>query len=138
MIFVAVTYSVAKNVFDRLPAEKARNWKDKLKRKWGKNRVRIENDINIDRFMDDEPYDPQLFDIEDQYDRNGNYFKCKECSKYTLHVKNDKICENLSCSTNETVPSHYHKVWPSIYSKSVKSVKVPNELDTYEELKQND
>jgi hypothetical protein len=58
MIFVAVTYSVAKNVFDRLPAEKARNWKDKLKRKWGKNRVRIENDINIDRFMDDEPYDP--------------------------------------------------------------------------------
>jgi|TARA_B110000285_G_C14875839_1_gene491448 hypothetical protein len=55
MIFVAVAYGIGRNVVDRLPAEKASNWKDKLKRKWGKKRVEQEDENKIERFMDDEP-----------------------------------------------------------------------------------
>ena len=74
--------------------------------------------------------------MEDQYDRNGNYYKCKECFKYTLHYKNDIFCENTKCPSNkeeETIGSATLKqIWPSNMWTAPKPLEIPEDEEEKE------
>lgn len=37
---------------------------------------------------------------EDKFERKGDFYQCVKCEEYTVHVKNDKYCENSKCSSN--------------------------------------
>ena len=120
IIFLALALVLGKSNCKRLPTSKPSSIKEKLKRKFGVKPPRQESneDSTNDKLMGNEE------DIEDQYDRNGNYYKCRECSKYTLHVNNDKFCENDHCPSNNEeeaeTSSSLRKMWPSIYSNAPK------------------
>ena len=38
---------------------------------------------------------------DDNYHRQGQYFQCVICDKYTVHVNNDRVCQNKGCRSNQ-------------------------------------
>jgi len=38
---------------------------------------------------------------DDKYERRGDYYQCIKCEEYTVHVNDDKHCENRKCPSNE-------------------------------------
>ena len=39
-------------------------------------------------------------DDDDKFERRGEYYQCVKCEQYTVHFKNDKYCENVTCASN--------------------------------------
>jgi|TARA_B110000285_G_C15131097_1_gene623648 hypothetical protein len=37
---------------------------------------------------------------DDKYERRGDYYQCIKCEEYTVHVNDDKHCENQNCPSN--------------------------------------
>jgi hypothetical protein len=48
---------------------------------------------------------PKAADPEDdKYERQGDYYQCIKCEEYTVHVNDDKHCENQNCPSNNNKP----------------------------------
>ena len=40
----------------------------------------------------------------------GDYYQCVKCDQFTVHMKDDRYCDNLDCSTNKaTNKQPYYK-----------------------------
>lgn len=37
---------------------------------------------------------------DDKFERKGDFYQCVKCEEYTVHIKNDKYCENPKCPSN--------------------------------------
>lgn len=39
-------------------------------------------------------------DDDDKYERRGNHYQCIKCEEYSVHISDDKHCENPACPSN--------------------------------------
>lgn len=43
---------------------------------------------------------------DDKYERKGDYYQCIKCEQYSVHINDDKHCENAHCPSNQGKIQH--------------------------------
>lgn len=43
---------------------------------------------------------PAAEEDDDKYERRGDHYQCIKCEEYSVHINDDKHCENPACPSN--------------------------------------